>query len=106
MRGEVARLGATGAVTETVCFGASELTYTLQTTRATSEVFVEFVNGQITINLPHALARSWVESGEVGIYVEQQISADKRLQITLEKDFVCLDRAGDADNADAYPHPH
>jgi hypothetical protein len=49
--------------------------------------------------------RDWVESNEAAIEGVQVISSNETLKILVEKDFVCLDRPGDVDNVDAYPHP-
>lgn len=106
LRDEVATLGATGRVSETIRFGASELIYTLQTASETTEISTNFIDHEITVTLPAATAQNWVESNEVGIEAEQIVSSDETLKILIEKDFVCLDRAGDADNENAYPHPN
>ncbi|MDQ3751004.1 MAG: hypothetical protein M3367_18600 [Acidobacteriota bacterium] len=49
---------------------------------------------------------------EVSLRSEQSIENRKQnstsenvLKILIEKDFVCLDRKNDPDNADAFPHP-
>ena len=104
LRGEVAQFGATGAVTETINFGASRMIYALRASGAVSEVSVNFTDNEIIIVIPNALARDWVESNEVGFEAEQKVSAEETLKILVEKDFICLDRPDDADNQDAYPH--
>jgi hypothetical protein len=67
--------------------------------------------------IPRATARNWVESEQVSLMSEQPIDSESRngvvknetpknvLKILIEKDFVCLDRKEDPDNADAFPHP-
>lgn len=105
LRDEVATLGASGRVTETIRFGASELIYTLQTAREAPEVSANFIGNEITVTLPDRAAQNWVESNQVGIEAEQIVAPNETLKILIEKDFVCLDRMGDADNENAYPHP-
>ena len=105
LRGEVAALRATGRVTETISFGASQLLYTLQIASEAKDISANFTDNKITITLPNATAQNWAESNEVGIEAEQIVAEHGTLKILVEKDFVCLDRAGDADNADAYEHP-
>ena len=103
--GEVAQLGATGEVTEKTVFVQSNLIYTLRTSRVVKELSANFADNEIVVTLPDTVARDWVESNEVGIEAEQVISPNETLKILVEKDFVCLDRAGDEDNQNAYPHP-
>lgn len=105
LRGEVAQLGATGAISETVNFGASSLIYTLRAAGAANQTSAQFIGNEMIITVPNAQARDWVESNNIGIEAEQTISPHETLTILVEKDFVCLDRPGDQDNADAYPHP-
>ncbi|MEP6925484.1 MAG: hypothetical protein ABI954_13535 [Pyrinomonadaceae bacterium] len=104
-RGEVAQFGTTGEITEKTVFGQSNLIYTLRTSSEAKELSANFADNEIIVTLPDKLARDWVESNEVGIEAEQIISSSEILKISVEKDFVCLDRPGDVDNEDAYPHP-
>ena len=63
------------------------------------------LDNQIEIFLPFLMAENWADSNEVGLYSEQKIGDLATLKIIIEKDFVCVDRPLDADNADAFPHP-
>jgi len=120
LRGEVEQFGATGRVAETIQFGASpaaRLSYVLEADGKAREITTRFAENQITVTVPDQIARNWVESELVTLTNEQLIenggqngakkNADSEnvLKILIEKDFVCLDRKGDPDNLDAFPHP-
>jgi len=120
LRGEVEQFGATGRVTETIQFGAApaaQLIYILQADSRAQQITTNFADNQITVTVPEAAARYWVESEMITLTSEQPIENGKQkdtdkngasgkvLKILIEKDFVCLDRKDDPDNADAFPHP-
>ncbi len=120
LRGEVARLGELGRVTETIQFGVlpqEQLTYSLETSRSAKTISAQFNNNQITVSIPESIARNWVETEQITLeniqLIENGIQNDERqskasqnsLKILIEKDFVCLDRRNDPDNSDAFPHP-
>ncbi len=108
LRGEVSRFGETGRVTETIQFGASpreQLTYSLETNSDAQTIESRFADNQITVTVPAATARNWVDSDLITLESSQLIEADTVLKILIEKDFVCLDRKDDPDNADAFQHP-
>lgn len=109
LRGEVRELGAYGRVSETIHFGLSPeqiLTYSLETASSVDEITAQFSDNQIKILLPVNIARNWVESEQISLSGAKILDSANTLQILIEKDFVCLDRDGDPDNLDAYPHPH
>ncbi len=111
LRGEVEQFGKTGRVSETIRFGASpetQLTYVLELDRQAQNITTHFADNQITVKVPDAAARNWVESDEVSLKSEQTIETgnpENVLKVLVEKDFVCLDRKDDPDNRDAFPHP-
>ncbi len=111
LRGEVERFGETGSIRETIQFGispAEQIVYSLEAGRDAQTISANFTGGRITVKIPEAAARNWVESDEVSLRGEQLIETDAPeniLKILIEKDFVCLDRKNDPENADAYPHP-
>jgi hypothetical protein len=120
LRGEVEQFGKTGRVEETIEFGASSparLSYILEADKNARQIAVHYADNQITVTVPKKAAQNWVESelvtlmSEQPIYNAEQNGTDKNdasenvLRILIEKDFVCLDRKDDPDNADAFPHP-
>lgn len=120
LRGEVSRFGKTGRVTETIQFGASpreQLTYSLEADSDAQTIGARFADNRITVTIPEATARNWVETEQITLESNQSLENGKPtgagengasetfLKILVEKDFVCLDRKNDPDNADAFPHP-
>lgn len=104
---EVAVLGEKGRVAESICFGPSkeqEVTYALEVAQDADAVTAVYADNEIRIDLPAEIASEWVNSDEVGISAEMDIG-EKTLELLIEKDFVCLTRTDDPDNADAYPNP-
>ncbi len=120
LRGEISQLGKFGRVTETIQFGAlphEQLTYSLEVSRNAKAINAQYTNNQITVTIPELTANNWVETEQVTLESYQQIengiqngerqndAPQNILKILIEKDFVCLDRKDDPDNADAFPHP-
>ena len=108
LQSEVIQLRKIGNVSETIVFGINPtetLAYSLRTSAETTEISAQIIDNQIKIFLPLLTAENWANSNEVGLYAEQKISDLAVLKIIIEKDFVCIDRPLDADNADAFPHP-
>ncbi len=105
---EVRRLRETGSVAEQITFGINpgeNLIYALVVSADASDITAQISNGRIEITLPVQTAENWAETNLTGLYGEQKISDTVRLKIIVEKDFVCGERPGDADNNDACPHP-
>ena len=107
-RSEVARLQAGGSIEDSVRFSPAPealLTYVLAVAPSEAAVRVEYAPQRVTIVLNEAQLQSWSQPSEVGIYTAVGNGSDKGLQLTIEKDFACLDRSH-ASNADAFPNPH
>jgi hypothetical protein len=104
LRGEVAEFASTGTLRETVNFGATNLTYVLQTADDANQLSAKFAGGEIIVSVPSVTARNWTETETVSLTGEQKNADGGVLKISVEKDFVCLDRLSDEDNKDAYPN--
>ncbi len=109
LRGEVQELATNGSLEESISFGLTDserLTYKLQLNSEANEISANFVGQTITVSVPTKPALDWAESEKIGLSFAQKLSenSDETLQILIEKDFVCLDRKNDPDNADAFPH--
>lgn len=105
---EVGQLRENGNISETIIFGvnpAETLTYSLRMSAEINSISANIINNQIEICLPSEMAETWTDSNEVGLYSEQKVGDLATLKIIVEKDFVCVDRPLDVDNADAFPHP-
>lgn len=124
-RSEVARLGETGCVSETIEFGVTpeqRLIYKLESSHRAEAIAARFTGNQITVTLPHAKAREWIETEMIGLNGEQEIATgydgrvpatgdesgdqSKRLKLLIEKDFVCIDSDSTEDQSDAFPNPN
>jgi predicted transcriptional regulator len=120
LRREVSQLGEFGRVTETIQFGAlphEQLTYSLEVSSNAKAINAQFTNNQIMVTIPKSTAKNWVETEQITLENNQLIEngiqnneiqstePQNVLKILIEKDFVCLDRKNDPDNADAFPYP-
>lgn len=100
-RPEVERLRDGGEVSETIAFrSGGALTYRLQKLAGADEARADLALGVISVSVPDTMVEHWASSDEVGIY-----GHDGELRIVIEKDFRCLTRAAEEQEADAYPHP-
>ena len=57
------------------------------------ELDSHFEAGLITVIIPQHLAQKWINSDLVGMQRIKEIEGDETLEILIEKDFPCLDRA-------------
>jgi hypothetical protein len=105
-KSEVADLLIKGRVEDTVVYGSTadaRLTYAVQQS-ATAEAITSHSTPQtVSVLIPVADVRRWVEGESVGIYGSLDTGAGL-LALLVEKDFACLDRS-DVDNADTFPNP-
>jgi len=113
LRGEVSRFGETGRVSETIQFSLSPR----EANSEAKTIGARFADNQITVTIPEATARNWVDSDLITLESNQpnengsqngageNVASQYGLKILIEKDFVCLDRKDDPDNIDAFPHP-
>ena len=100
-RSEVEILRDGGEVSDTISFrSGAALTYRLQRRTDAEEVQADLVHGSISVSVPGTMVERWVGSDDVGIYGEHG-----ELRIAIEKDFRCLTRAAEEQDADAYPNP-
>jgi hypothetical protein len=104
LRSEAAKLAEDGEVSEKAGFGNStEFIYTLAVSDEAKEISARFEENEIKILLPKSVAMNWVKSEQVSLTAGQKIDgSDDTLKILVEKDFVCLERKDDPDNADAF----
>jgi hypothetical protein len=107
LRSDVANLLEKSRIEERIHFSGEDeafLVYALECDAGVQSVGVRYTPHEVTVAVPGEIARQWARSEEVGIYAAVAIGAHGSLQITVEKDFACLDR-NDADNEDTFPHP-
>jgi hypothetical protein len=106
LREEVDAIRRGQPVSETIDFApGSTLTYEVIASAEAKRLRAAFDHGRIIIEIPQADAARWIDTELVGLDAEQESGVDKPLRILIEKDFACLDRADDPDNADTFPNP-
>lgn len=100
---EVAHFAADGYVEATTCFGPGRtLTYALQSADA-EELGAAFGDDTLAVFVPRAWATSWAASEQVGFDGRQEVGEGRSLALLVEKDFECLHKRPEED--DAFPHP-
>ncbi|MDE1156626.1 MAG: hypothetical protein PW735_12975 [Acidobacteriaceae bacterium] len=106
MRSELERLGQGLVLKEEVFLAPTPdgtLRYLLSVREQSELVSVSFSQSVLDVTISPTQFDVWRQESEVGIY-EKVHSDSKPLQVTIEKDFACLDRS-DADNKDTFPNP-
>jgi hypothetical protein len=97
--GEVEEFARTGRVESFVHFGTTpeqRLTYALergsepaQTLPHAEPVQVHYEPGSLTVLVPFALAKAWVETDQNGFSHDLPLAENQRLHILVEKDLDC-----------------
>ncbi|MCC9167713.1 DUF7009 family protein [Pontibacter harenae] len=103
---EVQQFQRSGNVTETTTFGpepTDQIKFVLEQSVET-ELAINYNLGTTIIKVPKHLAEEWVGTNLVGFEGTVVTGKGQRIELLVEKDFVCLDRP-DEENEGAYPHP-
>lgn len=101
-KSELSQLAESRTISESVHFGPkSTLSFSLKIDSSLRELSAQFSNGQIVVALPEGQAQNWINSQEVGIETNINVSPERQLHILIEKDFPCLDREGE-DKSDTF----
>ncbi len=106
-RGEVERLAAGNKLVEETEFPGSVFSYSLELSD-NEDMVASFSNGRIVISMPREIIPEWADTDLVTLYTEQELPADRKLEILVEKDFTCLEpghHRNCEDDDDTYPHP-
>jgi hypothetical protein len=103
-RSEVAQLAEVGRVENAVEFGTNgKLSYSVEAAPGLESARAVFVNGDIRVEVPAGAAREWAATDRVEISGEQRGRDDRRLSILVEKDFKCIHK--DSEDEEAFPNP-
>ena len=106
LKGEVDSFRETGFVAEEIIFpDGRKFTYAIERNDAIERPEARLAESRVTILVPKADADVWTETDEVGIRYDIGCGNGIELRVVIEKDFVCIDRKDDPDNADAFPNP-
>lgn len=106
-RSELARLQAGERIQETVRFSAdpnARFAYVLEVGSHSQPVTTVFVDQQIAVSVSQEQLTSWSGEHQVGIYASLPVDETTVLEVSIEKDFACLDLS-DEDNADTFANP-
>ena len=97
--GEVNEFASTGRVMGAVHFGTGpnqQLTYSLergsepaQTLPAAEPVQIHYESGALTVLVPFAVAKTWIETTQNGFSHDLPLAANQSLRILVEKDLDC-----------------
>ena len=101
-KSELDQLATTKKVEEVVHFGNQvALTFSLTIKDSLEKVTATFLQNNLIVSLPRTVAHQWVNSNQVSIEVNNDISEEHSLHILIEKDFPCLDRENE-DKSDTF----
>lgn len=100
---EVEQFGTEGYIEERTQFIHASLTYALKVTED-AEMTAELKDNKVTVYLPEAKAKEWVETQKVGFDAIMPLADGNELYLLLEKDFKCLDNTNE-DQSDNYENP-
>lgn len=96
---EVAQLKETGHVENCISFAPGRtLVYSIESAPV-PQVTAAFEGNHVSVVLPGAQARNWIDSDEAGIE-----GRNTTLHILVEKDYQCLHRSSEEDQ-DGFPNP-
>ncbi len=102
---EVKQFGETEICFDTLSFGETQFTYQLHMAEV-DEIWAEFVNNTLSIEVPYELGEKWVQDTEmVGFNHSQNLDNGDKITILVEKDFKCLTKRVNEDESDNFPNP-
>ena len=101
-KSELDQLAQTKRVEEKVRFGSQVvLTFALSINETMQQVAATLLDNNLVVSLPKSAASEWINSNQVGIEVNKEITDNESLHILIEKDFPCLDRENE-DKSDTF----
>ena len=101
-KSELDQLAQTKRVEEKVRFGSQVvLTFALSINETMQQVVATLLDNNLVVSLPKSAASEWINSNQVGIEVNKEITDNESLHILIEKDFPCLDRENE-DKSDTF----
>lgn len=92
-------------VRDSLNFGPTELTYTLQINDDQPDITASFEGNDVLVRVSSATVNPWVETNQVGIEKEQPLAGAEKLSILIEKDFQCLKPRAREDEGDLFRNP-
>ncbi len=114
IKGNSVRFRLTQSEVKTVCerdmvrektqFNESHFVYAVKASNEHDHLHASFLNQGIIMFVPKDTVSDWYTNDQVGFYHTQILNNGQKLDLTLEKDFVCLDERAE-DESDNYPNP-
>lgn len=101
---EVKTLCERDMVREKTQFNEAHFVYAVKASNDRDNLHASFFDQGIILFVPKSTLSDWYTNDEVGFYHSQILDNGQELELTLEKDFVCLDDR-DEDESDNYPNP-
>jgi hypothetical protein len=97
-RSDILQLAENGFIEDSVCFGATALTYVVKTTTG-DKLISAFENNTVTLLMPVSFVNELQDTDKVGFE-----GIDGEVHLLVEKDFICMDKMAE-DQSDFYPNP-
>jgi len=101
---EVKAVCESDVVSEKTPFNEAHFVYTVKASNQYDHLHASFLDQGILLFVPKNTLSDWHTNDEVGFYHTQVLDNGQKLELTLEKDFVCLDDRAE-DETDNYPNP-
>lgn len=101
---EVQTLCERGMAREKTVFNESNFVYAVKVSDKYDNLHASFLNLGIILFIPKTILSDWHLNNQVGFYHSQTIEDGQKLELKLEKDFVCMDETNE-DQSDNYPNP-
>lgn len=101
---EVKTLCERNMVREKTQFNEAHFVYAVKVSDQHESIQASFFDQGILLFVPKGTLADWYTNDQVGFYHTQILDNGQKLELTLEKDFVCLDDRAE-DESDNYPNP-
>ncbi len=85
-------------------FNEAHFVYAVKASKDHDNLHASFFDQGIILFVPKNSLSDWNTNDQVGFYHTQILDNGQKLDLTLEKDFVCLDDRAE-DESDNYPNP-
>lgn len=103
-RDELSRFAGTNRVEEILHFpGGRRLHYALEASDDVDHLTARLANDVLTLMMPVSWLKTWSDTDRVGFEAVEPLESGGQLHLLVEKDFECLHKRPDDENA--FPHP-
>lgn len=102
---EIDQLGQGETVREEIPFPQAILTYAVAADASLSSMAVQYQDLEVLVRLLEYQVREWVDTDLVGLEETLEVGDGKTLYLLLEKDFQCLHKRPNEDEADQFANP-